>query len=31
MVEPLGFDSDVLDIILYHHERADSSGYPDGL
>ena len=31
MVEPLGFDSDVLDIILYHHERTDSSGYPDGL
>ncbi len=31
MVEPLGFDSDVLDIILYHHERADRSGYPDGL
>ncbi len=31
MAEPLGFDSDVLDIILYHHERADSSGYPDGL
>jgi putative nucleotidyltransferase with HDIG domain len=31
MVEPLGFDSAVLDIILYHHERADSSGYPDGL
>ena len=31
MVEPLGFDSDVLDIILYHHERADRTGYPDGL
>jgi putative nucleotidyltransferase with HDIG domain len=31
MVEPLGFDSDVLDIVLYHHERADRSGYPDGL
>ena len=31
MAERLGFDSDVLDIILYHHERNDSSGYPDGL
>jgi putative nucleotidyltransferase with HDIG domain len=31
MAERLGFDADVLDIILYHHERNDSSGYPDGL
>ena len=31
MVERLGFDSGILDIVLYHHERIDSSGYPDGL
>jgi putative nucleotidyltransferase with HDIG domain len=31
MAERLGFESQVLDIILYHHERNDSSGYPDGL
>jgi putative nucleotidyltransferase with HDIG domain len=31
MAERLGFEADVLDIILYHHERNDSSGYPDGL
>ena len=31
MAERLGFDSSILDIILYHHERNDSSGYPDGL
>jgi putative nucleotidyltransferase with HDIG domain len=31
MAERLGFDSAILDIILYHHERNDSSGYPDGL
>lgn len=31
MAEHLGFDSAILDIILYHHERNDSSGYPDGL
>ncbi len=31
MAERLGFDSPILDIILYHHERNDSSGYPDGL
>ncbi len=27
----LGFDETVTDIVLYHHERLDSSGYPDGL
>ena len=31
MVEPLGFDARLLEIILYHHERIDGSGYPDGL
>lgn len=31
MAERLGFDAAILDIILYHHERNDSSGYPDGL
>lgn len=31
MAEHLGFESPILDIILYHHERNDSSGYPDGL
>jgi HD-GYP domain-containing protein (c-di-GMP phosphodiesterase class II) len=31
MAEQLGFPAGVLDIILYHHERNDASGYPDGL
>lgn len=31
MAEQLGFGPEILEIILYHHERADSSGYPDGL
>lgn len=31
MAEQLGFEPAILDIILYHHERNDSSGYPDGL
>lgn len=31
MLEGLGFDPTILDIVLYHHERNDSSGYPDGL
>jgi putative nucleotidyltransferase with HDIG domain len=31
MAEQLGFDSGILDVILYHHERNDGSGYPDGL
>jgi putative nucleotidyltransferase with HDIG domain len=26
-----GFDDDVCGIILYHHERFDGQGYPDGL
>jgi len=31
MAEQLGFAPDILDIVLYHHERNDASGYPDGL
>jgi putative nucleotidyltransferase with HDIG domain len=31
MVEQLGFAPGILDIVLYHHERNDASGYPDGL
>lgn len=31
MAERLGFSAGILDIILYHHERNDGSGYPDGL
>jgi putative nucleotidyltransferase with HDIG domain len=31
MAERLGFETGVLDIILFHHERNDASGYPDGL
>jgi putative nucleotidyltransferase with HDIG domain len=26
-----GFDEDVCGIVLYHHERFDGTGYPDGL
>jgi putative nucleotidyltransferase with HDIG domain len=26
-----GFDEDVCGVILYHHERFDGNGYPDGL
>ena len=26
-----GFDDDVCSIVLYHHERYDGQGYPDGL
>jgi len=31
MADQLGFAPGILDIILYHHERNDGSGYPDGL
>jgi putative nucleotidyltransferase with HDIG domain len=31
MAEQLGFAPGILDIVLYHHERNDGSGYPDGL
>jgi putative two-component system response regulator len=30
-VEPLGLDSRVHEIVLYHHENYDGSGYPRGL
>jgi len=31
LIERLGFDDTVAEIVLYHHERADGLGYPDGL
>jgi putative nucleotidyltransferase with HDIG domain len=31
MAQQLGFTGGILDIVLYHHERNDASGYPDGL
>ena len=31
MLEPLGYDDEVLDIIDCHHERYDGTGYPYGL
>lgn len=31
MVDRLGFDASVAEIVLYHHERIDGSGYPDGI
>jgi putative nucleotidyltransferase with HDIG domain len=31
MLKPIGFLEPSLDIVLYHHERWDGSGYPDGL
>ena len=31
MVDRLGFDEAVAEIVLYHHERIDGSGYPDGM
>jgi len=31
IVEPVGFSSATVDIILNHHERWDGSGYPRGL
>jgi HD-GYP domain-containing protein (c-di-GMP phosphodiesterase class II) len=31
VVRPLGLSSTVIDIVLYHHERWDGRGYPEGL
>jgi putative nucleotidyltransferase with HDIG domain len=31
MVDRLGFDPSIAEIVLYHHERIDGSGYPDGM
>jgi len=31
MLRPLGYDQEVLQIIEYHHERYDGTGYPYGL
>jgi putative nucleotidyltransferase with HDIG domain len=31
MVDRLGFDASIAEIVLYHHERLDGSGYPDGM
>ncbi len=31
LVDRLGFGSRVAEIVLYHHERFDGSGYPDSL
>jgi putative nucleotidyltransferase with HDIG domain len=31
MIRPITFYSDIAPIILYHHERYDGSGYPNGL
>ena len=31
LVKRLGFTDDVAEIVLYHHEHPDGTGYPDGL
>jgi putative nucleotidyltransferase with HDIG domain len=31
MVDRLGFDASIAEIVLYHHERLDGTGYPDGM
>jgi putative methionine-R-sulfoxide reductase with GAF domain len=31
MLEPITFYSDILDMVLHHHERFDGTGYPSGL
>lgn len=31
MVLPLGIPADVVQVISYHHERVDGTGYPNGL
>jgi putative nucleotidyltransferase with HDIG domain len=31
ILEPVGFDEEVISIVLHHHERVDGRGYPKGL
>jgi putative nucleotidyltransferase with HDIG domain len=31
IIDPIGFDETITDIVLHHHERLDGSGYPHGL
>lgn len=31
IVEPIGFSQNTLDVISYHHERWDGTGYPEAL
>jgi len=31
ILEPVGFDEEVISIVLSHHERIDGQGYPSGL
>ena len=31
LVKRLGFTDEVAEVVLYHHEHPDGSGYPDGL
>ena len=31
VVRPLGLSATVVDMVLYHHERWDGAGYPEGL
>lgn len=30
-LSPLNLDSCIIDIVLYHHENYDGTGYPEGL
>lgn len=31
IIEPIGFNETIVDIVFHHHERLNGSGYPDGL
>ncbi len=31
ILEPVGFDEEVISVVLSHHERVDGRGYPSGL